>query len=176
MFVDTIFTAAVAFTFGFFPGSAVAVLTWLLYGLLFSHGHFHPFIFVALAEVLLVSLLKPPASESLSWMQNSAIPERKTTYVAIVSAQLFVLYIVCAAAASVLGGIISFLHYTVWGRDIPSFFIAVNAFRWNFLQGGNSVFWADILSRVQVNMVSRFIVVFGGYFISFGIKRLLKAP
>ena len=176
LFLDTIGTVAVAFAFGLVPALAVAVLTWFLYGMLFQLGTLHPFVFVAIAEVLLVSRLKPPASESLSWMQNSAIPERKTTYVAIVSAQLFVLYIVCAIAASTLGGAIAFLHYTVWGRDTPSFYIVVNAFRWNFLQGGNPVFLADTLSRVQVNIVSRFIVIFGGYFISLGIKAFARTP
>jgi len=36
------------------------------------------------------------------------------------------------------------------------------------------VFLADILSRVQVNIVSRFIVIFGGYFISLGIKAFAR--
>ena len=172
LFLDTIFTVAVTFALGLFPGIAVAVLTWVLYGI--SSGPFHPFVFVAIAEVLLVSLLKPPFFEALSWTQNPALPERKTTYIVIVTSQLFVLYVVCAVVVSVFGGALAFLYYTVWNRDTPSFLIAVNAFRWNFLQGGSPVFLADILSRIQTNMVSRFIVIFGGYFVSLGIRRMFR--
>jgi len=174
LFWDTLFTVAVAFALGLFPGIAVAVLTWAMNAIFLPYGSFHPFVFVSIAEVFLVCLLKPLAFEEQSWTRNPTIPERKATYVAIVSAQLFVLYIVCAVAASVIGGSIAFLYYMVWDRGIPSFFIAVNAFRWNFLQGGSPVLLADILPRIQINIVGRFMSIFGGYFISLIIKQAVK--
>ena len=55
VFFDTVFTVAVTFAMGLFPGILVAVLTWLVDGLLsISVQTFHPFLLVAFVEVALV--------------------------------------------------------------------------------------------------------------------------
>jgi len=171
LFIDTIFTVAVALALGVFPGIAVAVLTWVATGI--QIGYFYPFVFVAIAEVLLVCWLKPISPKTQDWIRHNT-HEGKTARLVIVSAQLLVLYIVCAIVASVLGGVIAYFYYTVLGRDVYTFWTAVNAFRRNFLQGGSPVFLADVFSRVQINIVDRFVAIFGGYFVSLAIVNFLK--
>jgi hypothetical protein len=51
-----------------------------------------------------------------------------------------------------------------------SYFSAEDAFKIGLLPSGIPVLAMDILSRIPVNIVDRFIVIFGGYFIS-GIYR-----
>jgi len=76
-----------------------------------------------------------------------------------------VLYIVCSLTISVLGGVIDYLHYSVLSNSKRSF-SAEDTFKISLLRSGIPVLAIDILSRIPVNIVDRFIVIFGGYFIS----------
>lgn len=161
LFLDTVFTVAVTFVFGFFPGLAVVALTWITDSLLGITTHpFHPFVIVAIAEVFLVHILKP-ASQPLPGLSFSIV------------GRLIPVYAACVLAVSVLGGVIDFAYHTVWDVQRP-YYTGINVLRMAFLREGVHVLPANILSRVLVNMVDRLAVIFGGYLISLGIGRILQ--
>ena len=175
LFVDTVFTIAVAFALGPLPAIAVALLTWVADGAIpIGTQPFHPFVIVAIVEALLVWRLRPISPWPSFRAQDPALPERRPVHAVLVSSQLLVLYVICVAVASIFGGAISYFYYTVWNRDMSYMFTAVNIFRRNFLLGGSPVFLADLLSRIQVNVVDRFIVIFGGYFVSLLITAFVR--
>jgi hypothetical protein len=82
------------------------------------------------------------------------------------------LYIVCCFAISILGGVIDFIfHYRLSNPKI--YFSAEDTLKMGLLRSNIPVLAMNILSRIPVNLVDRFIVIFGGYFISRGIKKFL---
>jgi hypothetical protein len=171
LFMDTVFTVAVTFAAGLIPGLAVAVLSWIAGSI--HNAYFHPFVAVAIAEVLLVYWLKPAPSKIADFSPGDPafLSDIKIASKINTIARLTLLYLACVIALSVLGGIIGFLFYTVGGRE-GGFFHTIETFRTGFLRSGMHLLTADILSRILVNIADRFIVIFGGYLISLGIKRL----
>jgi len=163
LFMDTIFTVAVTFALGLVPGLVVAVLTWLADSIFWiSLQPFHPFIPVALAEVLIVHLLKPSKPPAASLRQSPAFrADRNMLALYGVFMRVILIYFVCVISASVLGGIIDFV-YRGGGPD----YIGVNALIMALTQGGLHELPASIFSRFKVNMVDRLIVIFGGYLVS----------
>jgi hypothetical protein len=79
------------------------------------------------------------------------------------------LYIVCSLAISLLGGLIDFFYHYRWSHP-KVYFSAEDTIKIGLLRSNIPVLAMDILSRIPVNIVDRFIVIFGGYFIS---RRLL---
>ena len=161
LFVDTIFTVAVTFALGLFPGLAVAVLTWAVDGARWIY--IHPFVIVSIVEVLLVHRLRPIDSG-----EQSRGPEKRMTYIVGIFVRLILIYAACVVAVSVSGGVIDFLYHTVLGMERTPY-VALNALRMAFLREGIPTLAANILARLQINMADRFIVVFGGYLVSRGI-------
>jgi hypothetical protein len=98
LFLDTVFTAAIAYTAGPIPGISVAVLTWLLPGIYYKSLDF--FVICSVVEVLLICAFKPPAPV----IPDFAPKEKVIASYAGLAAKLMVLYILCAIAISVLGG------------------------------------------------------------------------
>jgi hypothetical protein len=174
LFLDTIFNVAVTFAAGLIPGLVTAILSHVELSII--TGNFNPFVFCSIAEVIIVCSLKPaePAriltGESLA---HCSSPEMKINSMVSVFARLMVLYIVCSLAISVLGGIIDFLFHGV-GLIPKTYFSAEDAFKIGLLRSGIPLLAMDILSRIPVNIVDRFIVIFGGYFIYRGIRRLFR--
>ena len=173
LFMDTVFTVAVTFAAGLIPGLAAAVLSWIA-GCIYN-AYFHPFVVVAVAEVLLVYWLKPaPAKIAAFSPQDPAfLADIKTASKINTVARLTLLYLACVIALSALGGIIAFSFYHVGGRE-GGFFHTIETFRTGFLRGGTHILTAEILSRILVNIADRFIVIFGGYLVALGVKRTLQ--
>ncbi|MDR0312454.1 MAG: hypothetical protein LBI14_02530 [Treponema sp.] len=175
LFLDTVFSAAVSFAFGLSPGLVTVLLTKAAF--VVGGGSFDPFILCSFAEVLLVCLLKPsrPGASAKSpdasvkvpgtKMRTLALPEAALTSSASIFARLMLLYIVCSVAVSVLGGIIEFIYYTVLPNQ-KLYFSAEDTLKIGLLESGIPPLAMNILSRIPVNLVDRFIVIFGGYFIS----------
>jgi len=163
IFVDTIFTVGVAFALGIVPGIAVAILSHLL-GVIIL-GNVHVFFLVAIAEATMVGLLRPARYDK--W--NAARPSQKSVYHAYVFTTLMKIYIVCVIAVSVLGGVIEFLQH-VFGNMERAYFIGIDAFRLSFLGMGIHELGASILSRILVNLISRIVIIFGGYLVAWGIN------
>lgn len=177
LFADTIFTAATTFAAGLIPGLAVALFSWFAFGI--ENGYLHSFFPVAIAEVLLIWRLKP-AAPALSLARSRIIhsqreKEHRTALFIGVLATLMLLYIICAVVISALGGLMDYWIYAVRGRE-RAFFLTIDAFRESFLLEDIHVLAANIFARIPVNLIDRFIVIFGGYAISRVLVLLLKSP
>ncbi|MCL2442637.1 MAG: hypothetical protein FWD13_04135 [Treponema sp.] len=175
LFLDTLFNAVVCFTAGLFPGIITALLSYT--ALSIRNGNFDPFIICAIVEVLLIWRLRPaelPPIVRRNELRTKIMPETAVASFVSKIAKLMLLYIICCVTISILGGLIDYFYYTVMSNS-KSYFSAEDTFKIGFLRGGIPVLAMNILSRIPVNLVDRFIVIFGGYFISRVICRFVPA-
>jgi len=174
MFLDTVFTAAVTFSAGLIPGLVTALLSYIAFCVR-DDTFFHPFILCGIAEVIILWRFKPD-------QHDKKFPEKflvastdmKVTATIRVFAKLMVLYVLCCLTVSVLGGIIDFFFFGL-GANPKLYFSAEDTFKMGLLRSGVPLLTMDILSRIPVNIVDRFIVVFGGYFISRLMIKIIRA-
>jgi len=170
LFLDTLFNAAVTFAVGLIPGLVTALLSYVALNS-WAIG-FYPFVLCSIVEVLLIWRLMP-VNQDKRHAELAALPSAKMFFFIRVFARLMVLYIVCSLTISVLGGVIDYFHYTVLSNPKLSF-SAEDIFKIGLLRSGMPVLAIDILSRVPVNIVDRFIVIFGGYFVSRPMKQIIN--
>ncbi|MDR0503766.1 MAG: hypothetical protein LBH16_10660 [Treponema sp.] len=170
LFLDTVCTAAIAFTFGAIPGIVTAVLTWFLPCV--YHGSFSFYVLCSIAEVLFICAIKPSAVHISDFSQGEWMAASKekiaASYTALVS-KLFLLYILCAIAISVLGGVVDYITHTFMERH---YFSIDDTFKPGLIMYNLPALAVNIVSRIPVNIVDRFIVIFGGYFISRALMRI----
>ena len=172
LYLDTIFNAAVCFSAGLVPGIITAGLSYT--ALAARDSGFHPFVLCSIAEVLLIWQIKPSLSElPLANIVNSTEAERKRDSLVSVIARLMLLYIAASLAVSILGGIIDFITYNVLSNS-KIFFSAEDAFKIGFLKSNIHPLAINIMSRIPVNMVDRFIVIFGGYGLALLCRKIIK--
>ena len=173
LFLDTLFNAVVCFTAGLIPGFVTALISYT--ALCIRNGSFDPFILCAITEVFLIWRFKPsyPRIIKLGEQHTRTLPETAVTSFVSTFARLMLLYIVCCIAISILGGLIDFIYYNVMANS-KQYFSAEDTFKIGLLQSGIPVLAMNILSRIPVNLVDRFIVIFGGYFISKLIIRVFS--
>ena len=164
LFLDTVFTAAIAFAFGIIPGIFVAVFTWLIPCI--YHQNITFFVICSIAEVLLVCALKPSAVDIPDFASKEKI---MVTYSALAS-KLMLLYILCAVTISVLGGVIDYISQLFLEEHLLYFSVS-DVFKPGLIMNNLPALAVNILSRIPVNIVDRFIVIFGGYFISRGFLK-----
>ena len=169
LFLDTVFTAAVSFTAGIVPGLFTALLTQA--GASIWEGNVNPFVLCSFTEVLLICWLNPLAVKKQT-PGGSFVKSRSRAAAVMVSifASLLLLYIVSCLAISVLGGLIDFVYYGVLSMP-KAYFSAEDAFKISLLQSSFPPLTINILARIPVNIVDRFVVIFGGFFISRGLKK-----
>ena len=167
LFADTVFTAAVTFYAGLFPGLVTALLTWVI-GFAIKDDIITPFIICSIAEVFIIFLLKPPDVNMR--MLNE---ERKRALFVSILARLMILYITVCITVSILGGIIDYVFYTILPNSKPAR-SAEDAFKGWLSQSPLHALVINILSRIPVNLIDRFIVILGGYFLSISLKKILK--
>lgn len=83
------------------------------------------------------------------------------------------LYILCAITASVLGGLLNFISEAF--LDLPlKYYNVEDNFKLGLIKNNLHSLAVNILSRIPVNVVDRFIVVFGGYLLSRGLRKLFS--
>jgi len=157
LYLDTVFSAALCFGIGLIPALAAAILTHILAA--FRDGGFTPFIVCSIAEVIIIWFLKP----------GKDIIGKKFP-VGLLGSLLF-LYIVLGISVSVLGGLVDFFYHEVFSVG-KFYFSAEDTIKIGLLQNDISTLTMNIISRIPVNIVDRFMVVFGGYFTAMGLKRL----
>ena len=168
LYIDTLFTVAVSFAAGLVPGLITALIPGVVFTVL--TGFFTPFILCSFAEVCIVCLLKPSLPrEHVPGMQTGK--EKSVAQAAGIFARLMVLYIVCALAISVLGGVIDFIYYDVLLKS-NEYFSPEDTFKIGLLDSGIPPLAINILSRIPVNIVDRFIVIFGGYGVSLLFRKI----
>jgi hypothetical protein len=162
LFLDTVFSAAVCFSAGLIPGLITALLSNLAASL--RDGGFSPFIVCGFAEVIIVWLLNP-----LAHQRKRAGKEKPVFFSSF--AGLLLLYITACLAVSVLGGVIDYVYYYLMSVE-KQYFSAEDTVKINLLQSGIPILVMNILSRIPVNVVDRFIVIFGGFGISLLYRKL----
>lgn len=127
------------------------------------------FVFVSVAEAVLIYFLKPASPETGSLKTKEKLI---VSYIGI-AAKLMLLYILCALTASVLGGLLNFISQVF--LDIPlKYYNVEDNFKLGLMKNNLSSLAVNILSRIPVNIVDRFIVVFGGYLLSRGLRKLFS--
>ena len=165
LFLDTVFTAAIAFAFGLIPGIFVAVFSLLISCIYYMGINF--FVICSIAEVLLICALKPPAPD----IPDFAPKEKIIASYTVVAAKLMILYIICAIAISVLGGLINLLPQIAYGTH-TDYFGVDDLFKLGLITNNLPTLAVNILSRIPINIVDRFIVIFGGYLISRALVKI----
>ncbi|MCL2721907.1 MAG: hypothetical protein FWD47_11295 [Treponema sp.] len=165
LFMDTIFTAAITFAFGLIPGLIVAVFSWLVPSI--YHGTFSFFVLCSITEVLIICALKPRTPDIPAFTPKEKIIASYT----VVAAKLMILYIICAIAISVLGGLINLLPQIAYGTH-TDYFGVDDLFKLGLITNNLPTLAVNILSRIPINIVDRFIVIFGGYLISRALVKI----
>jgi len=165
LFLDTVFTAAIAFAFGIIPGIFTAFLTWFLLGI--YYGGFSFYVLCSIAEVLIICALKPPAPDIPNFASKEKIA---ASYTALVS-KLFLLYVLCAVTISLIGGVVDYITHLFVERN---YYSVDDLFKPGLFMNNLPVLAVNILSRIPVNIVDRFIVILAGYLISRGLTRIIK--
>jgi hypothetical protein len=168
LFLDTVFTCAVTFTAGPVPGMVVGVLTTII--ILFRDSSTWLFVFCTIAEVLLVWLMKPGPRDPFPGFsrrsREAELPPAETKVSFINTfAGLLLLYIAACITVSVLGGIFDFILYDVLPNS-KLHYSPEDTFKMGLLRGGPPILLANILSRIPINIVDRFVVIFGGFSLS----------
>jgi hypothetical protein len=126
------------------------------------------FVLCAIAEALLVWLFN---RHYLKTHGDMEIPGEKYPYGLITRAvSLLLLAVSACVVISVLGGVIELLMTASKGYFAPE-----DTFKAGLLRFGSSPLKANILSRLYVNVIDRFIVIFGGYGLSLLAASFLKA-
>jgi len=164
LFIDTIFTAAVTFAAGLIPGLVTAFLTWVL-GFAGTCEP-SPFIICSIAEVFLIRWLKPSIELKLKRSNNVRMFAENIS----VFARLMLLYIAASITISVLGGLVDYIYFTVLPHS-KDHISAEDVYKAGLQQNYYPILIINILSRLPVNLIDRFIVIFGGYFISLAISK-----
>ncbi|AEF83732.1 hypothetical protein TREPR_3167 [Treponema primitia ZAS-2] len=164
LFLDTLFTCAVCFAAGPIPGILTGILTAVLIVLRTEQVTTYYYILCSIAEVLLIW------SFCRSWAENTE-PESASPISKI--AILLLVFITDSGMLSVLGGIIDFvIHVVLLQKNI--LFSPEDAFKLGLLRNNVPLLAADVLSRIPINIVDRFIVIFGGYFLAQPVKKFLR--
>jgi hypothetical protein len=156
-----VFTAVIVFAAGLIPGLAVALLSWVITCIYW--GGMNLFVICSLAEVFILFALKP---------KNQQQTDKTILFYAGIIIGLLLCYIICVLTVSILGGII---HYvSAFFSDLHLLYSPnpVDNFKLNFVMFDVSKLAVNILSRIPVNIVDRFIVIFGGYGIALGLRKL----
>ena len=157
LYLDTIFSVALCFGVGVIPALAAALLTHIFAGI--RDGGFTPFIICSMAEIIIVWLFKP-------------VPSRIKSPVSLLGSLLF-LYIALCISVSILGGLVDFVYHGIFSVE-KFYFSPEDTIKISLLRGNIHTIAVNILSRIPVNIVDRFFVVFGGYFISRGFLLIKK--
>ena len=157
LFLDTLFSAAICFTLGLWPALLTALITQVLTCIRESSITPIFFILCSIAELLLIYRLNPARSKTT--------PSLAGTF-----AGLLLLYIASCIVISVLGGVIDFVYHNVLANS-KLYFSPEDTFKISLALNETPALLMNILSRIPVNIVDRFIVIFGGFFISRGLKK-----
>jgi hypothetical protein len=169
LFLDTVFTCVVSFAAGPVPGIASAVLTTAVIG--FRDDRTYLFVLCSIAEVLLICRLKPPVPGLKRKTRISAgIPLPETNFFVSAFALLLLLYVAACLTVSVLGGLIDFILYDVFAGN-KLHYSPEDTFKMGLLRHGPPILITNILSRIPINIVDRFITIFGGFSLSLLIRR-----
>ena len=178
LFVDTIFTVAMCFTAGLFAGiltgAALSPLAFFLVckyllGLPYEISFVRNiFTICVLAEVVLVCCFHARIKD------REAVFLQKPSFNAFtgVATHLMVLVALDCIVVSFCGGTIDFI---LGKLSAPLAYSPEDTFELGLLHNNIQLFATAILSRIPINIVDRFIAVFGGYGLSLALRKWLSA-
>jgi len=183
LYADTIFTVAMCFTAGMFSGIMTGVVfSPLFFFIVFKFILREPldvallrnvFVICIFAEIFLVCYFcKKIKTREAAFLEKLAAKQDLLFVFIPVAVQLLFLVVLDCIIISVLGGIIELIieQFSVPWKHSPS-----DIFKLGFLRNNAPSFIAGILSQIPINIVDRFIVVFGGYGISLLFRNWLSA-
>jgi len=177
LYLDTVFTVALCFGAGLLPGLLNAALV-LPVCFFLLHNYVLPiepeaglarylFTLCVVCEALTVCFYQAGMKR-----QNDAFLEKPSFYPFIgVAAKLLVLAVIDCIVVSVSGGIIDFV---ITRNSAPRPIFPEDTFKLGLLRNNVPVLATTILSRIPINIVDRFIAVFGGYGISVGYRKIIR--
>jgi energy-coupling factor transport system substrate-specific component len=175
LYLDTLFTAAVYFSAGLFPALITAVLlpvfTTFEYTLIMNLSietalWTYPFVLCVIFEVLLIFFFRKKLKPL-----DAAFRKNPSLYAFINLAPLLMLIAVLdCIVVSVTGGIIDYILTLL---SAPKVFYPEDSFKIGLLRNNAPLLVSSILSRIPINIVDRFFVVFGGYGVSLLYRKFL---
>ena len=174
LFLDTVFTAAMCFGFGLVPGLITALLLpvftvfkYILMGLELANTWW-TFFFLpcVILEVLLIFSFRDK-------IRPLDAAFRKTpsfvNFIGLVPILLLLVVLDCFVV-SVSGGIIDFILTTI---SVPKTSYPEESIKLGLLRNNVPIMASAVLSRIPVNMIDRFFVVFGGYGVSILYRKIV---
>jgi hypothetical protein len=175
LFLDTLFNVAITFSAGFLPGVATAILTFVICAIRQEPPETHFFVICSIAEIFLIWMLRRRFLKAWTPARASAAAPGLVPYSFIsAAASLLILALVDCLVISILGGAVDTAIFLLFSPPRNQF-SPEGVFRLGLLRNGIPILWANILSRFPINLVDRFIVIFGGYGVSLLIGKI-RAP
>ncbi|WP_461255082.1 hypothetical protein [Treponema sp. R80B11-R83G3] len=176
LYLDTLFTVAVYFSVGLFPALITAFLlhvftafeyTWLINLDVQAVWWSYPFVLCVIFEILLIFFFRHKIKPL-----DTAFRKDPTLYAFFNLAPLLMLIVVLdCILISVTGGIIDYILTLL---QAPKVFYPEDSFKIGLLRNNAPLLASAILSRVPINIVDRFIAIFGGYGVSLLYRKFLK--
>jgi hypothetical protein len=165
LYLDTVFIVVVCFCAGLLPGLLTGVLLSPLAALLIFglpvEADWAKYIFTVciIAEIILVCFFHAKMKEKETvFLKDPSLQ----SFIGVAS-HLLVLVAIDCIVISLLGGIVD---YFITIFSMPRAFYPEDTFKLGLLRNNIPVLAAAILSRIPINIVDRFIVIFAGYGIS----------
>jgi hypothetical protein len=191
LYLDTVFTIAVTFSFGLLPGLLTGVVFYPSYGILrniiLNSGAdifwaANAFTLCTVSEILLVWMFRSRIAPELG--RDMGLPQRPGRFVPAgesflssfigIAAQLMLLAALDCVLISISGGLVDFVLYTLLASSRGPY--PEDIFKLSLFRNNAPFLAAAILSRIPINIVDRFIAVFAGYGISLLYRKIGNKP
>jgi hypothetical protein len=173
LYLDTVFTIAVTFGFGLLPGLVTCVVFYPVQNALYNFflnidadgATGNLFVLCAVSEILVVHLFCVKNRAQLSSFRNEP---SLSSFVSMAAPFMGLVALDCIII-SIVGGVIDFILNNT--QAIQTGFYPEDLFKLGLIRNNMPFLVAAILSRIPINIVDRFIGVFGGYGISLLYRR-----
>jgi hypothetical protein len=177
LFLDTVFIVAVCFSVGFVP----ALFMTFVLGPIISHiipllvpsiiaipfWWKNLFTLCTLSEIILVTLF----SKKMKPKEDAFLKKTSLALFTPIAARLLILVVLDCIIISIIGGILDAILTPLSAQRI---FASEDTFKLVLLRSNMNYLPAAILSRIPINIVDRFIVVFGGFGLSILWKKVMR--
>jgi hypothetical protein len=172
LFLDTLFTCALAFTVGPLPGISVTLMSYCIAGTVryFRFGDRGTYLYAlcAVAEVLLIYGFRRGRARR----KNAGSPAGGDSLLSTMSA-LLLLYLLTCMTISLIGGMVDWTIAVTLG-PVDNVASAYTFFKMGLLRNRLPLLAAAVLSRIPVNIIDRFITIFGGYGLGLLLRKIKK--
>ena len=177
LYLDVVFTAAICFAFGFVPGILTGVLLFPSLGVLLhiyvlrapvEHVFFSViFTICVFIEIILICYFrKKMRQEETVFLEKPSFH----SFIAL-TPQLLTLTAIACIAVSFAGGVIDF---TLTQVNIQRPYSPEDTFMLGLLRNNVPFLASAILSRIPINIVSRFVIIFGGFGLSILYRKIVS--